>query len=85
MMWRCEDCGAVFEDPKLISYCKEDYNGVADLFGHQTWGTYDACPDCESEDIERISYCDINKCEDCPRMGDDCDGEYLEEDDIDEF
>lgn len=28
----------------------------------------------EYDDI--ITYCDICKCEDCPRMGDDCDGEF---------
>jgi len=25
------------------------------------------------------SYCDINECDDCPRMGDDCDGEWDDE------
>lgn len=25
-------------------------------------------------DPEIITYCDICKCEDCPRYGDDCDG-----------
>ena len=29
------------------------------------------------EDI--ITYCDICKCEDCPRCGDDCDGEWDED------
>lgn len=37
----------------------------------------------ECDDI--VKYCDIYKCSECPRMGDDCDGDYLEEDDIDEF
>lgn len=23
---------------------------------------------------DAVSYCDVNKCEDCPRYGDDCDG-----------
>ena len=32
-------------------------------------------------DPEIITYCDINKCEDCPRYGDDCDGKGGEEDD----
>ena len=51
MMWRCDDCGSTFDEPESVSYCKEEYNGVADLFGHQTWGTYDACPYCGGEDI----------------------------------
>lgn len=28
-----------------------------------------------------ITLCDINKCEDCPRYGDDCDGRWEDEDD----
>jgi hypothetical protein len=28
----------------------------------------------EYDDV--ITYCDINECKDCPRMGDDCDGEF---------
>ena len=28
-----------------------------------------------------VTYCDICECEDCPRMGDDCDGEDIDEDD----
>ena len=32
-------------------------------------------------DPESITLCDINKCEDCPRYGDDCDGEFEDEDD----
>ena len=54
-MYKCDDCGSTFDEPEIVSYCKEEYNGVADLFGHQTWGTYDACPDCGSEDFERFT------------------------------
>ena len=32
-------------------------------------------------DPELITFCDINECEDCPRYGDDCDGEFEDEDD----
>lgn len=32
------------------------------------------------EDI--ITYCDIYKCEDCPRCGDDCDGNGEDEDEL---
>ena len=35
----------------------------------------------EWDDIK--TYCDIFDCSDCPRCGDDCDGEFYEEDDID--
>ena len=29
----------------------------------------------EDEYDDIVTYCDIYKCSDCPRMGDDCDGE----------
>lgn len=32
----------------------------------------------EYDDV--ITYCDIYKCEDCPRCGDDCDGEDKDDD-----
>lgn len=28
------------------------------------------------------TYCDINKCSDCPRYGDDCDGEWDDDDEL---
>lgn len=33
-----------------------------------------------NDDYERITYCDIYECDECPRCGDDCEGndEYLE-------
>ena len=31
------------------------------------------CDRCMKE-YERIRYCDVYECEDCPRYGDDCDG-----------
>jgi hypothetical protein len=31
----------------------------------------------EYDDV--MTLCDINECSDCPRMGDDCDGRYDEE------
>lgn len=50
--WKCDRCGSIFDEPELVSYCKEDYNGVSDLFGRRTWGNYPVCPDCGSEDID---------------------------------
>ncbi len=34
-----------------------------------------------SDDI--VTYCDIYECGECPRCGDDCDGEFDEEDNED--
>lgn len=33
-------------------------------------------------DAEVVKYCDIYDCKDCPRYGDDCDGEFDDEEDI---
>ena len=32
------------------------------------------------DEYDIITYCDIYKCEDCPRYGDDCDGNGEDED-----
>lgn len=66
----CENCGAVNDEPDHVSYCKEDYNGVADQFGYSTYGTYASCPDCGSEEV-KIIHCD-DDCTDCV-MVDRCD------------
>ena len=29
--------------------------------------------------MDIVTYCDIYDCKDCPRYGDDCDGEFEEE------
>ena len=50
-MYRCEDCGSVFDEPESIRYNMDEYNGVSDLFGNWQYGYYDACPYCGSEDI----------------------------------
>ena len=34
----------------------------------------------EYDDI--VTYCDIYKCDDCPRYGDDCDGKWEDEDEL---
>ena len=90
MMYVCERCGSKFSDPDTRTYCKEEYNGVASLFGSRTYGTYDVCPECGSEDVDQtyedediVTYCDvIDDCEECPRYGDDCDGRGDEDESI---
>ncbi len=32
-------------------------------------------------DPEIITYCDIYKCHDCPKYGDDCDGNFEDDED----
>ena len=50
-MWRCEDCGSLFDEPESVRYNIDEYNGVSDLFGDSRYGYYDACPYCGSEEI----------------------------------
>ena len=44
----------------------------------EAWSDY--VSECRRAEIhDRITYCDVNECEDCPRMGDDCDGDFDDE------
>lgn len=31
--------------------------------------------DEEEDEYDRVTYCELYKCSECPKMGDDCDGE----------
>lgn len=53
-MYRCIDCGEVFDEPESREFCYEDYCGVSSLFRDRHYGTYDACPECGSEEIEKV-------------------------------
>lgn len=37
------------------------------------------CDRCMAEHIKQTKYCDVYECEDCPRYGDDCDGDFDDE------
>ena len=50
-MYKCEDCGSVFDEPESVRYCYEEEYGVTSLFGDRHYGYYDACPFCGSEEI----------------------------------
>ena len=84
-MWKCERCGAKFDDPDSKTICYEQYFGVASMFPNMNYGDISICPECGSEDIDTyyddiVTYCDVcESCEDCPRYGDDCDGKEIEE------
>ena len=48
-MWRCENCGETFEEPKII---REDH-GYDTEYTHIPYYEYvDYCPICDSTDIE---------------------------------
>lgn len=50
-MYKCQDCGAVFDEPREENTTFEWYYGVADLFGGSHPVTIYHCPDCDSENI----------------------------------
>lgn len=55
MMYKCPECGEIFEEPDYEEICLEEYNGVADLFpgGTRHYKTICRCPVCgESIDPE---------------------------------
>ena len=54
MAYRCIECMETFDEPAVIRYCKDDYNGVAGLFGNWQYGHYEACPACGSEEFVEI-------------------------------
>ena len=64
----------------MMTYPLENRMAVEGQRIYEDW--YGAFED-EYDDVRTL--CDIYKCSDCPRYGDDCDGEFFEEDDIDEF
>ena len=35
-------------------------------------------------DDDYVSICDVNDCKDCPRYGDDCDGDFDDEEEEDD-
>ena len=69
-MWYCQYCGEMFNEPEFESYCKEEFNGVSDLFpGSRTYGSIAHCPYCYSVNVDEF-YCD-EECEECS-MYDKC-------------
>ena len=55
-MWVCDNCGAMFDEPKEQREAYEDYYGVSSMFSDRHYFTMEVCPSCGSEDIE--SYCE---------------------------
>lgn len=48
-MWKCEDCGKTFEDPRYYDECVGEYWGAP---AYETWAI---CPYCESTEIEEVN------------------------------
>lgn len=45
-MYKCNDCGKRFEEPKITRESRGEY------WGAPCWEMYRACPYCESDDID---------------------------------
>ena len=52
-MWRCEHCGAVFDEPDIAIGCYEEDYGLSTRYERHTYH-YDVCPECGSEDIDTM-------------------------------
>lgn len=53
-MYKCYNCGAIFEEPDYETISKEDYFGVGSMFPRysHTYFTLETCPNCHSEDFD---------------------------------
>ena len=56
-MYRCPECGSVFEEPEYETVCFEELYGVGSMFADRHYGTFASCPRCGgSIDIECDTY-----------------------------
>ena len=56
-MYRCPECGAVFDEPEYETVCFEELYGVGSMFPDRHYGTFANCPECgEAIDIEYDIY-----------------------------
>ena len=52
-MYKCPECGAVFDEPEYETVCFEELYGVGSMFTDRHYGTFANCPQCGgSIDIE---------------------------------
>ncbi len=47
-MYKCPECGEIFDEPDYVEICMEDYNGVSSLFPNRNYKTFPECPKCGS-------------------------------------
>lgn len=56
-MYKCPECGAIFEEPEYETVCFEDLCGVGSMFTDRHYGTLASCPECgTSIDTEYDTY-----------------------------
>lgn len=64
-MYKCEDCGKVFDEPARKEVCLELEYGVSDLFDNYHYDNVLCCPNCMSDQLKDLEHCE-------------CCGEYVE-------
>ena len=56
-MYRCPECGSIFEEPEYETICYEELYGVGSMFADRHYGTFANCPRCGgSIDIEHDTW-----------------------------
>jgi len=45
-MYKCPECGEIFEEPNYMEVCWEDYYGVGSMFPNRNYGVISQCPHC---------------------------------------
>ena len=56
-MYKCPECGAIFEEPEYETVCFEELYGVGSMFPDRHYGTFASCPRCGGAiDIEYDTY-----------------------------
>ena len=56
-MYRCPECGEVFDEPEYTETYWESYNGITSWFDSRHMVTFASCPRCgEAIDIEEDAY-----------------------------
>ena len=45
-MYKCPECGEIFEEPDYETVCMEELYGVGGLFGDRHYKTFASCPEC---------------------------------------
>ena len=65
-MYKCLECGYIYDEPIRKRVCYETEYGIANMF--DSWHYYDAlcCPSCKSDQKKELEQCD-------------CCGNYFEE------
>ena len=53
-MYKCNNCGCLFEEPCVVRTTYENYYGVGGLFPNHHYLSYECCPNCRDEDFEEV-------------------------------